>query len=36
MNLKYLFSFEAVDANTVMAAMKQYVYNHCPAIAAVG
>ncbi|CAF1163229.1 unnamed protein product [Rotaria sordida] len=27
---------DAVDAKTVMAAMKQYVYNHCPAIAAVG
>ncbi|UJR23987.1 hypothetical protein I4U23_026953 [Adineta vaga] len=25
-----------VDAKTVMAAMKQYVYNHCPAIAAIG
>ncbi|CAF1033466.1 unnamed protein product [Adineta steineri] len=27
---------DAVDAKTVMAAMNQYVYNHCPAIAAVG
>jgi len=27
---------DAVDAKTVMAVMKQYVYNHCPAIAAVG
>jgi len=27
---------DAVDAKTVMAAMKQYVYNHCPAVAAVG
>ncbi|CAF1091335.1 unnamed protein product [Rotaria sp. Silwood1] len=27
---------DAVDAKTVMTAMKQYVYNHCPAIAAVG
>jgi hypothetical protein len=27
---------QAVDAKTVMAAMKQHVYNHCPAVAAVG
>ncbi|CAF4696264.1 unnamed protein product, partial [Rotaria sp. Silwood2] len=27
---------DAVDGKTVMTAMKQYVYNHCPAIAAVG
>jgi len=27
---------DAVDAKTVMAVMKQYVYNHPPAIAAVG
>jgi len=27
---------DAVDAKTVMAAMKQFVYNHCPAIAAYG
>ncbi|CAF1679357.1 unnamed protein product, partial [Adineta ricciae] len=25
-----------VDAKAVMTAMKQYVYNHCPAVAAVG
>lgn len=27
---------DAVDAKTVMSAMKEYVYNHCPAIAAIG
>ena len=29
-------NLKAVDAQTVMAVMKQYVYNHCPAVAAVG
>ena len=28
--------FQDVDAKAVMTAMKQYVYNHCPAVAAVG
>lgn len=28
--------FQDVDAKAVMTAMKEYVYNHCPAIAAVG
>ncbi|CAF1280504.1 unnamed protein product [Adineta steineri] len=27
---------DAVDAKTVMGVMKQYVYNHCPAVAALG
>jgi len=27
---------DAVDAKTVMSVMKEYVYNHCPAIAAYG
>ena len=36
MTVECVGSLKAVDAKTVMAAMKQYVYNHCPAVSAIG